>query len=47
MINDRIKPNQFDVGVDNVIKKFGTYSPISLQQVLQQIDLQNINFNKN
>jgi calcineurin-like phosphoesterase family protein len=42
MVNDRIKPNQFDVGVDNIFRKFGTYSPISFEQILQQIEKQNM-----
>ena len=41
MVNDKIKPNQFDVGVDNIFRKFDTYSPISFERVLTQIDIQN------
>ena len=36
-INDKIESNQFDVGVDNVFKKWGHYGALSWQQILMEL----------
>lgn len=37
-INDKIESNQFDVGVDNVFKKFGHYNPIGWKTILNELN---------